>query len=65
MPSVIGPLPGVSAEATTRPWRTVTSWVSVVHGAPRFVSVPQTERARDTAPQSLVNAPTEPTGSAY
>lgn len=65
MPEVTGPLPGVSADDTTRPWRTVTSYVSVLHGAARFVSVPQVARTRDTAPQSEVNAPTEPTGRAY
>lgn len=37
----------------------------MLHGAARSVSVPQVDRTRETLPQSEVNAPTEPTGSAY
>ncbi len=65
VPASIAPRPGVSAVATTRPPLTVTSWVSVLHGAARSVSVPQVARTRETEPQSAVNAPTELTGSAY
>jgi hypothetical protein len=65
LPGAIGPLPGVPAVDTTRPPRTVASWVSPLHGAARSVSVPQVARTRDTPPHRSVNAPTESTGSAY
>ena len=66
LPRAIGPAArACRPTATTRPSRTVTSWVSVLQGAPGSVSVPQVARTRDALPQSLVNAPTEPTGSAY
>jgi hypothetical protein len=61
----MAPAPGVAPTATTRPLRTVTSAVSVTHGAPRLVSLPQTERSRETPPQSLVNASMPPSATAY
>lgn len=44
------PAPGASSTAVTRPRRTVTSAVSVLHGAARSVSVPQVARTRDAGP---------------
>ena len=65
LPASTPPPPGRSSTVATRPFRTVTSAVRVLHGAARSVSVPQVARTRDAGPHRSVYAPMPFTGSAY
>lgn len=65
MSAGMAPLPGVAVMWLTTPSATVTSMVSVLHGALRLVSVPQVDRCRVAVPHTGVNRPTPFSRMAY